>query len=146
MKWNSGMNIAASLPIRIILVVILIVGYGCSGVTEDGLKSERDFQREFYSQYFHGEGELEVPVRYGRVDILTNDYAVEVDRLSKFHEGIGQALHYGTETGRQPGLALFVIDPDERDRAKLCYVRRLCELYGIRVWYINDELKMKSGK
>jgi len=36
--------------------------------------------------------EMEVPVRYGRVDLLTGTYAVEVDREDKFHEGIGQAV------------------------------------------------------
>lgn len=37
---------------------------------------------------------MEVPVRYGRIDLLTSDYAIEVDKLEKFHEAIGQALHY----------------------------------------------------
>jgi hypothetical protein len=140
------MNIVVSVFFRIILVIMLMSWYGCSSIAGKGLKSEQDFQKAFYVQYFQRDGDLEVPVKYGRVDILTHDFAVEVDRLSKFHEGIGQALHYGAETGRQPGLALFVIDPDERDREKLHYIRKLCTIYGIRVWYINDELKITQGK
>ena len=41
----------------------------------------------------------------GRVDVLTGTRAIELDWLkgNKFHEGIGQALHYGDVTG-QHGL------------------------------------------
>lgn len=131
---------------RIFLVIILMVGYGCTANRTDRLKDEKDFQRAFLNQYFQGKGSLEVPVRYGRIDILTTEFAVEVDRLSKFHEGIGQALHYANETGRRPGLALFVSNPDNEDQRKLDYVRNLCNLHGIRVWYINEELKMTPGK
>ena len=45
----------------------------------------------------------------GRVDVLTDTQAIELDWLkgNKFHEGIGQALHYGDVTGQQPVLALI---------------------------------------
>jgi len=135
-------NITISSTGIFLVIIILVVGYGCSTNHTDRLKDEKDFQRAFYNQYFQGKGALEVPVQYGRIDILTPDFAVEVDRLSKFHEGIGQALHYAKETGRRPGLALFVINPDAADH----YVRKLCHLHGIRVWYINEELKMTSVK
>jgi hypothetical protein len=44
-----------------------------------------------------------------RVDVLTGTQAIELDWLkgNKFHEGIGQALHYGDVTGQQPVLALI---------------------------------------
>jgi len=48
----------------------------------------------------------DVNVTFGRVDILTDEYAIEVDHVYKFHEGIGQVLHYAYETGKKPGLAL----------------------------------------
>lgn len=50
----------------------------------------------------------EVPVANGRVDVLTEWYAIEVDRFDKWHEGIGQALHYGLATGKTPCLALMI--------------------------------------
>lgn len=53
-------------------------------------------------------GTTEAPVANGRIDVLTDYYAIEVDRLDNWHEGIGQAAHYGTETGKQPCLALIV--------------------------------------
>ena len=54
------------------------------------------------------DGTTEVAVPNGRVDVLTKASAIEVDRLEKWHEGIGQAAHYGTETGEQPCLALII--------------------------------------
>ena len=38
------------------------------------------------------------------MDELIGTQAIELDWLkgNKFHEGIGQALHYGDVTGRQP--------------------------------------------
>ena len=85
-------------------------------------------------------------VKYGRIDLLTGDYAIEVDKIDKFHEGIGQALHYARETGRKPALAIFIIDPTEYDLEKLKYVRRLCQALGIKVWYINEELETARKK
>ena len=126
--------------------LILIVISGCSTTQAGRLKSEKDFQYAFNDAYFHGRGRMEVSVKYGRIDILTRDFAVEVDILSKFHEGIGQALHYARETGKRPGLAIFIVNPDREDLKKLKYVCKLCELYGIRAWYINDELKKAKKK
>lgn len=53
-------------------------------------------------------GKMDVPVSNGRVDVLTESYAIEVDRIEKWHEGIGQAAHYGHETGKLPCLALII--------------------------------------
>lgn len=130
---------------KLLILIFIISLISCSSGSKLDLKTERDFQKAFNEIYFDGDGKLEVPVKYGRVDILTRRYAVEVDRLSKFHEGIGQALHYAKETGKKPGLAIFIIDPNRKDLRKLNYVKRLCSRYNIKVWYINREIK-KSKK
>ena len=88
---------------------------------------------------------MEVPVKYGRIDLLTDDFAIEVDRLEKFHETIGQALHYAKETGKKPAIAIFILDQKYGDKEKLKYVIWLCNYYNIKVWFINEELK-KAGK
>lgn len=56
-------------------------------------------------------GKTEVPVPNGRIDVLSERYAIEVDRLDKWHEGIGQASHYGLAMKKIPCLAL-IIDSD----------------------------------
>lgn len=126
---------------KCLILVALISVISCSSGSKLKLKTERDFQLAFNEVYFDGDGKIEVPVKYGRVDILTGRFAIEVDRLSKFHEGIGQALHYAKETGKKPGLAIFIIDPKRKDLKKLNYVKRLCSRYKIKVWYINKEIK-----
>ena len=52
-------------------------------------------------------GEVEVGVDRGRVDVMTVYYAIEVDFLGKWHEGLGQAIHYGSESERTGVLALI---------------------------------------
>ena len=118
----------------------------CSAPKQYNLQSEKDFQNAFNRVYFQGRAEMEVPVKYGRIDLLTGDYAIEVDKIDKFHEGIGQALHYARETGKKPGLAIYITDPTEYDLEKLRYVRRLCQTLGIKVWYINEELEKAHKK
>jgi MoaA/NifB/PqqE/SkfB family radical SAM enzyme len=76
---------------------------------------------------------------------LTDDYAIEVDSLEKFHEAIGQALHYAKETGKKPGIAIFIMEPKQSDKEKLKYIIRLCNYYKIKVWFINEELE-KAGR
>lgn len=55
-------------------------------------------------------GRTEVSVPNGRIDVLTNQNAIEVERLKKWHEGIGQAAHYSSETGEIGCLALVLED------------------------------------
>jgi hypothetical protein len=58
-------------------------------------------------------GRTEVVITYGRIDVLTKDYAVELDFLHKFHECLGQALHYADATGEQGVMALIIESPEE---------------------------------
>jgi hypothetical protein len=134
------------LKIRIAFAILLICIFtACAAPKQQVLYTERDFQEAFNKVYFHGQAKMEVPVKYGRIDLLTGDYAIEVDKLDRFHEAIGQALHYARETGRKPAIAIYIVDPKHDDEDKLKYVTRLCNYYGIKVWFINEELE-KAGK
>ena len=140
------MNKNLPLKIYIILSIALIcIITACTGSRQYALYNERDFQEAFNKVYFKGKAKLEVPVKYGRVDLLSDDYAIDVDRLEKFHEAIGQALHYAKETGKKPAIAVFILDHEPGDKEKLKYVKWLCDYYEIKFWYINEELK-KAGK
>lgn len=51
---------------------------------------------------------LEWPVANGgRVDCLSATHAIEVDFSGKWHQALGQALYYSTETGKRPGIILL---------------------------------------
>ncbi len=138
-----------SLPINIriifTLAVICIIA-ACAGPKQQVLYTERDFQIAFNETYFKGKAKMEVPVKYGRADLVSDDYAIEVDKLDNFHEAIGQALHYAKETGKKPAIAIFIVDHRPGDKEKLKYVMWLCNYYKIKVWFINDELEKARKK
>ncbi len=52
-------------------------------------------------------GQTEVCIDGGRIDVLTDTLAIEVDFPHKWHEGLGQALHYADATGKQGAVALI---------------------------------------
>jgi hypothetical protein len=127
------------------ILLLLIFIFSCAAPQHQTLRTEKDYQIAFNRVYFHGKAKMEVPVKYGRIDLLTDDYAIEVDSLEKFHEAIGQALHYAKETGKKPGIAIFIMEPKQSDQEKLKYLIRLCNYYKIKVWFINEELE-KAGR
>jgi hypothetical protein len=127
-------------------VLMLVLLFSCAAPQHQTLRTEKDYQIAFNRVYFRGKAKMEVPVKYGRVDLLTDDYAIEVDSLEKFHEAIGQSLHYAKETGKKPGIAIFIMDPKQSDKAKLKYLIRLCNYYRIKVWFINEELEKEKKK
>ena len=73
--------------------------------------------------------------------LLQVQRAIELDWLkgNKFHEGIGQALHYGDVTGQQPVLALIsaYYNIFGAEQQKLEYVSGLCAAHGVEVWALT---------
>ncbi|MDQ3017417.1 MAG: hypothetical protein M3R25_11950 [Bacteroidota bacterium] len=59
-------------------------------------------------------GEAEVTVANGRVDVVTDSHAIEVERASNWKHAIGQSLWYGLQTNKQPGIILLMESPEDR--------------------------------
>ena len=82
-------------------------------------------------------GQTEMPVEGGRVDVLTDNYAIEVDRLDKWHEGIGQAAHYGMLTKSTPVVALIVPSDDwplsNKTLEKLLLIDKTCTAQNVKL-------------
>ncbi|RKX30598.1 MAG: hypothetical protein DRP22_04955 [Verrucomicrobia bacterium] len=83
-------------------------------------------------------GQREASVEGGRVDVLTEQWAIELDWPHKWHEGIGQVLHYAMLTDRKPVLALMshARSPETMHRKtlqRLELVEKTCRAYGIRL-------------
>jgi hypothetical protein len=76
-------------------------------------------------------GRTEVATDHGRVDVLTDRFAIEVDRMAKWHEGIGQAIHYSETTKKRPGIAFIVLPSDNFDKLQL--IEDTCVSKGIRL-------------
>jgi hypothetical protein len=74
-------------------------------------QSEADYSDQINQYYF--QGQREVTVYGGRIDILTEKYAIEVERASKWKNAIGQALWYGQQTNKKPGIVLLVLSKAE---------------------------------
>jgi hypothetical protein len=68
-----------------------------------------------------------------RVDLLNDEYAIEVDRPSKWAEAIGQAGYYAELTNRKPGIVLLVSDM-KRETKYIYRCQTVCAKWGIRLW------------
>jgi len=51
-------------------------------------------------------GTVEYRVESGRVDLLTDQYAIEVEFANNWKSAIGQALWYGLQTNKMPAIIL----------------------------------------
>lgn len=49
-----------------------------------------------------------------RCDCITEANAVEVEFGKKWAESLGQALYYGLQTGKRPGIVLILEKPADR--------------------------------
>ena len=63
----------------------------------------------FYMHIIHQYlgGEKEVKVQNGRIDILNDEYAIEVDFAKKWKEAIGQSIWYALNTNKKAGIVLI---------------------------------------
>jgi len=76
------------------------------GAAWAGVHPERWYQERWCAT---ANGTAEVVLTDGtRCDCLTDEYAIEFDFGRKWAEAIGQSLHYGHLTGRQPGVVLII--------------------------------------
>jgi hypothetical protein len=84
------------------LATLLLPGTAALG---KAFNTEDDFVR-YLQQQLGGEIEVTLPDRT-RVDLLTPDYAIEVDRARRWAQAVGQSLHYARMTDRRPAIVLL---------------------------------------
>ena len=96
-------------------------------------------QRESYYQHEFAVaigGQTEVRLADGtRADIVTDEYAIEVDFGAKWAESIGQSLSYGIQLDKKPGVLLVI-----KDESEIRFLDRLMNVaveHGIQVWVWN---------
>jgi hypothetical protein len=58
--------------------------------------------------------QTEVQVENGRVDLVSDEYAIEVERATNWKHSIGQSLWYALQTNKKPGIILLMASVDER--------------------------------
>ena len=75
-----------------------------------------------------------------RADLISEDYAIEVDWSAKWAEGIGQALFYSEMTSKAPGV-LLLRKSDQSMESHDIYVarcRRVCFQKRIALWEATE--------
>ena len=82
---------------------------------------------------------------FTRVDCLTKTHAVEFDFANKWHESIGQALHYGTMTGKKP-MVVLILDEPEKQMIYYNRVKRIGKKYKFDVEYITNDILQLNEK
>ena len=127
-------------------ISVLILLFAAAGI--QGAAAWESFQFDLPSQspeaqwrdYLMEElgGQHEVVVEGGRIDVMTDTEVYELDWPHKWHEGLGQALHYADATGKKPVLALISYSqgPDKLQPAsveRFSMVERICGKQGVRL-------------
>lgn len=106
--------------------------------TGTGLAKHLHLEKEYQDAYARKvNGAVEVVLNDGaRVDILTPDYAIEVDFAQKWAESIGQSLYYAICTERKPAVLLILENP-LKDFKYLMRLRTVAEKYNITIFTIT---------
>jgi len=89
-------------------------------------------------------GRLEVSVQSGRVDILNETHAIEVEFARKWKNSIGQALWYGLQTGKTPGIVL-IIENNRKEYKYSVQLQSTLATFGlqdsVKVWLWPDDIE-----
>lgn len=105
------------------------------------LYAARQHPESFYQERFCKSipgAQMEVVAPDGtRCDILTDEYAIEVDFANKWAEAIGQALNYAIQFNKRPGIVLISESPNDYK-----YIVRLNTIIAhfklpIRLWRVE---------
>jgi hypothetical protein len=86
-----------------LLIFFLSIFTHVSGQTDNWHESD-------YSDYIQQliGGEREHSVESGRVDLVTEEYAFEIEWANKWKQSIGQSIWYGLQTYKKPGIILLL--------------------------------------
>jgi hypothetical protein len=87
-------------------------------------------------------GTTEHRVDNGRVDILTDTHAIEVEFAAKWKNAIGQSLWYSLQTNKPAGIILIVED-EKADRGQVIRLGSVISAnhLPIKVWIWPDDFK-----
>ena len=96
------------------------------------ISKERDYQLEFAKKY---NCKTEIVLSDNtRVDIIYDEYVIEVDYSKKWYEAVGQCLWYSIQTGKKPSILLIVDGLNDKYLIKLLI---LAKVYDIKVFTID---------
>ncbi len=89
----------------IIWIVLIITFFPSDGYGQSDKWLEKDYAN--YIQHLIG-GQREYSVESGRVDLLTDEFAYEIEWANKWKESIGQSIWYALQTNKKPAIILLI--------------------------------------
>ena len=101
-------------------------------ITQSGAQTETVYAHLIQEQLG---GRLEVPVSHGRIDLMTDDYAIEVELAPEWKESIGQALWYGLQSCKKPGIVIVMKKQKDYNYVQMLYS-------SLRYAGIEDKIKV----
>ncbi len=117
-----------------LLTLALCLTLSCLAVDAKHINPEKTYQNA-WCQANKGQQEV-ILFDKARVDCVTDTHAIEFDFASKWGESIGQALYYGSVTGKKPGIVLIMENP-ANEKQYLERVNTVAKKYGITVWVMT---------
>lgn len=91
-------------------VTLFLTALGTIAYSQSTQLYEKDYAD--YIQSLIG-GEREVQLQDGRADLVTDEYAIEIEWAPKWKEAIGQALWYALNTTKKPAIILILENQDQ---------------------------------
>ena len=123
-------------PVLGTLIVLLSICLAPPGALAKHRHLEKWYQNKWCVEH---QGQAEVVLPDGtRADCLTDTHAVEFDFGQKWAEAIGQALYYGLQTGKKPGVVLIM--EDEKDLKFWLRLNSTIEHFRlpVKTWKLTD--------
>jgi hypothetical protein len=124
---RSPGGVRGGAPAFLVLVLVLVLVLDASARTPESEYSKRLAARiGGVCEVRNGDGT--------RIDVANDVYAVEVEFANKWAESVGQALHYGIQSGKRPAI-LLVLETrgDLKHAAKLLRIAQHYKL-DLTIW------------
>tara|TARA_B100001248_G_scaffold262700_1_gene261108 strand:- start:3940 stop:4461 length:522 start_codon:yes stop_codon:yes gene_type:complete len=121
-------------------------GFWSGLFSDDGQKaSEFDWKMAFNEKV--ADGRMGITVRSGTVDIVNDDYAIEVTSVTRYERAVASAIKFAHALSKEPAVALYINPVDAQDGKKLYReARKYCRERNVKLWLVNDYVEFEELK
>lgn len=120
------------------ILTLLILGLLIQPVQAKHVYLEKDYQDLWAKNHVGSITEYHLDDE-SRVDIMYQDYAIEVEFAYKVYESIGQSLYYGYKTGKKPAIVFIIEDDSKATKEAYNKLKYLTSRLGIQYWVMTPK-------
>ena len=120
----------------LILIILLNISFPAFSATAP--KNHKYYEKDYQNVWCKANGgvtEYILPDK-ARVDCVTSTHAIEFDFAKKWAESIGQALYYGYQLNKIPGIVLISED-GTKDEKYINRVKSIAKSHNIDLWVMT---------